>query len=468
MTFSSYDSMVYGFHHPRADSYPYDDPVDHHAVDRFTTACLVGGMSDFIRTDLSWTSGDFSTLESLAERYFAPSSDLYYMAIALFAAHMNIKSARPNPCVGCVYVRDHQIIGCGYTDAYGGLHGEVRAATTSSSQILDLRGAVAYVILEPCCHRGNRSCAHFFIASQVSRVVVGVIDPDPRVSGRGVMMMAQAGMSVQVGLLGVAASRLLQPYLYDRHRRADAKIYLAAKWAQSMNGRLAAPSGNSQWISHPSSLVYSQWLRYIYDGVMVGAQTFITDKPSLGLRHAFMIPPQSMPIKLIFDPHLRAFQHRCFQDHYEHLVMDGAMVVWIATQESFHQWQKSTEYEEHPYHQMDEVLKGRFFFKLNSKDLIGSLIDFLAFESWQHSHLSGRRIRSVMVEGGPRLHGLLLGRAVYDVLHVVTSPKWLGGEYSITPSGPLLPHGIDDPCLYGWVSSYNFDGDMLSEYARKI
>lgn len=480
MSTTPYHTVVAGGHPPPI--YPYDQDVDELSTRRFTANFLMGGLSDFIHrrmpdslqrlakdTTEPWR---FSTHPRLldefavmAGEYFAVGSDSYYMAMALMYAHLQVKAARPNPCVGCVYVKNGHVVGWGCTDPAGGRHGEVRAALHEDSlgEVRDIVGATAYVILEPCSHRPSSSCAPFMISQRVRRVVIGVIDPDSRVNGQGVAMLAAAGIQVQVGLLAVAAQRLLQPYLY--HRRSSGRVYLAAKWAQSMDGRLASATGESQWISKPGARVYSQWLRYYYDGVMVGSQTFIKDRPSLGLRHPFMIGSGSAVLKVIFDPHLTALTHPCFEDHYRHLTADGSQVLWLSTARAGEQWFAAKQtYQHHYFYKLDDV--SLFWFRLDDEAMIPSLMELIGGQAWQQAF--GARYLSLLVEGGPRLHGLLLGEGCYEMLHVITSPQWLGGPHGIHPDGTIIPHGLNqDPLPYDWVASHNFAGDVLSEYGRR-
>lgn len=465
--------------------YPYDQAVDELATQRFIANFLMGGLSDVIRRTMpdslqelakdATAAGQpwrFSThprlldeFAGIAGQYFALASDSYYMAIALMCAHLQVKAARPNPCVGCVYVKNGHIVGWGCTDPAGGRHGEVRAALVQDSlaAVRDIAGATAYVILEPCSHRPSSSCAPFMISQRVCRVVIGVIDPDPRVNGQGAAMLAAAGIKVQVGLLAVAAQRLLQPYLY--HRRSSGQVYLAAKWAQSMDGRLAAATGESQWITQWSARVYSQWLRYYYDGVMVGAQTFVKDRPSLGLRHPFMVGTSSPVLKVIFDPHLSALRHPCFESHYRYLKADGARVLWLGTAAAGRSWLAAKQaYQHHYFYELDDV--SLFWFQLDGEAIMPSLLELIGGQAWQQEF--GARHLSLLVEGGPRLHGLLLGQGCYEMLHVLTAPKWLGGPHGIYPDGAMIPHSLQqDPVPYDWVAAHNFAGDMLSEYARR-
>ncbi|MCY4380614.1 MAG: deaminase, partial [Proteobacteria bacterium] len=140
--------------------------------------------------------------QNIAQQYFPPGSDPYYMTIAILAGHQQVKSVRPNPAVGCVYVKDQQIIGWGHTEPDGGDHGEVSAAFDHRRNTFkDISGATAYVILEPCCHRGPQSCTEFLTNRHVQRVVISAEDPDIRVSGGGIKALRAAGIRVDVGLL---------------------------------------------------------------------------------------------------------------------------------------------------------------------------------------------------------------------------------------------------------------------------
>lgn len=406
--------------------------------------------------------GDASFLahgQSLVAEYFSPETDHYYMAIALLASHQQIKASRPNPCVGCVYVRDHKILGWGYTD--DGEHGEVRAAETAEGGYKDLSGATAYVTLEPCCHRGERSCTVFLTRQGVARVVIALKDPDPRVNGGGIKELRQAQIDVEVGCLALATRRVLHAYLY--HRGSGGRVVLGAKWAQSLDACLASPSGASQWISSPESLVYSQWLRYTYDAVMVGSHTFIADRPSLGLRHPFFVANSQQPLKVIFDPHLRALKHPCFAGHYQHLQQDGAGVVWLGCRDHGQRWlaKRSEGYAD--WYQLSDKNKALFLFELDSGQIISSLMELLESEFWWQQVA---KTISVLVEGGPRLHSLILAEASFHNLHIVTCPKWLGGDHRVMPKGVLIPHAISDPSSYGLVNHHAFGEDILCEYAK--
>ena len=449
----------------------------------FEESFLLGGQRDFIQTlsddspniplssevteGRSRQKNRLKQFKRLAAQFFTPDSEGYYMAIALLAAHLQMKGARPNPCVGCVYVKNHQIIGWGYTEPLGGRHGEIQAALEDPESLTfrNISGAEAYITLEPCCHRGQDSCVEFLIERGIKKVWIAIEDPDPRVSGGGISRLKEGGVEVMVGLLSVAASRLIHHYLF--HRLSRGKISWGAKWAQSLDGRLAYPSGKSQWISSPSSLVYSQWLRYTYDAVMIGSQTFITDKPSLGLRHPFAVDATRQPVKIIFDPYLRAVRHPNFMEHMEHLQKSSTQIIWLGSHQQGEKWQSE---KKDPsimkfFNNLHHDPNIRFVWELDQHHPIDSLLNLVNSQHWYE--LTGRSLISILVEGGPRLHGFLLDKGGYDFLHLMICPKWIGGPHGVQVSpSSHHPSASQVSAPYAWINTHSFAGDVLCEYSR--
>ncbi len=189
-------------------------------------------------------------------------------------------STSPNPWVGCVLVTaDGAIAGEGATAPPGGQHAEASALRAAGARA---RGATAYVTLEPCAHQGRTPpCADALVAAGVDRVVIGVLDPDARVAGRGIARLERAGVEVVVGTLATEAEELLAPYLV--HRRSG-RPFVVLKLASTLDGRLAAPDGTSRWITGPKARDDVQRLRAESDAVLVGAGTVRVDDPRLTLR----------------------------------------------------------------------------------------------------------------------------------------------------------------------------------------
>lgn len=203
------------------------------------------------------------------------------MRLAFDAAAGVRATAHPNPWVGCTIAATDGSVAVGATAPPGGPHAEVvalRAAGTAS------RGATAYVTLEPCSHHGRTPpCVDALVDSGVSRVVVAVTDPDPRVSGQGIDRLRAAGIRVDVGLGAECVERQLTPYL---HHRRTGRPYVVCKLAASMDGRTAAPDGTSQWITGPEARADAHRLRAESDAVLVGAGTVRADDPALDVRLA--------------------------------------------------------------------------------------------------------------------------------------------------------------------------------------
>jgi diaminohydroxyphosphoribosylaminopyrimidine deaminase/5-amino-6-(5-phosphoribosylamino)uracil reductase len=205
--------------------------------------------------------------------------DLAGIARALELAASVRASAHPNPWVGAVLDTGHE----GATEEPGGRHAEAAALDAAGR---DADGATLYVTLEPCvAFDGKRtpSCAQRIVDAGVARVVVGIEDPDPRVAGRGVALLREAGVDVEVGVLAAEVGRQLQPYA---HHRATGRPFVVLKLAATLDGRTAAPDGTSRWITGEAARADAHRLRAESDAVLVGAGTVRADDPSLTVRLA--------------------------------------------------------------------------------------------------------------------------------------------------------------------------------------
>lgn len=201
----------------------------------------------------------------------------------------------PNPWVGCVLETVHGGRFEGATERVGGRHAEVVALVAARAAGADTTGATAWVTLEPCSHHGRTSpCVDALIDAGVARVVVALEDADPKVAGRGLRRLRQAGVEVVVGPGAVEAGDLLAPYLV--HRRTG-RPFVVLKLAASLDGRTAAPDGTSQWITGAAARADAHGLRAESDAVLVGAGTVRTDDPSLTVRHA--PAPRGDPIRVV-------------------------------------------------------------------------------------------------------------------------------------------------------------------------
>ncbi|MBI1194363.1 MAG: bifunctional diaminohydroxyphosphoribosylaminopyrimidine deaminase/5-amino-6-(5-phosphoribosylamino)uracil reductase RibD, partial [Gammaproteobacteria bacterium] len=224
------------------------------------------------------------------------------MSRALELARKGQCSTDPNPRVGCVLVKNGHIIGEGWHRVAGGPHAEVFALREAGDES---RGATAYVTLEPCCHHGRTPpCSDALIEAGVRRVVVGAEDPDPRVAGRGIAALIDAGIEVRSGVL-TAESEALNPGFISRQRRG--RPYVRCKMGMTLDGRIATASGESQWITSEAARRDVHRLRARSSAIMTGIGTVIVDDPSLTVRLAPEDLPETLtdPLRIVLDSGLR-------------------------------------------------------------------------------------------------------------------------------------------------------------------
>lgn len=219
------------------------------------------------------------------------SDDVRWMRRAIAISKRGFTA--PNPHVGCVIVRDGVVLGEGFHDLAGGPHAEVAAIRNAK---VDLNGATAYVTLEPCNHTGRTGpCAQALLAAGIARVVVAVADPNPRAAG-GAETLREAGVEVLVGLLAEEAAGANEQFLFaHRHRRP----MITAKAAISLDGRIALPNGQSQWITGEAARRDGHRLRAQCGAVLVGRGTVVADDPRLTVRLNRRV---NQPARIVLDP----------------------------------------------------------------------------------------------------------------------------------------------------------------------
>ena len=206
-------------------------------------------------------------------------SDQAWMAQALALAALGEGTTSPNPLVGCVIVNDGALVGRGFHRAAGEPHAEALALEEAGARA---RGATLYVNLEPCAHHGRTApCSAAIVRAGIGRVVAAIVDPNPLVDGRGLLALRVAGIAVTDGVLASEARALNAPFL-STHQRG--RPWVTLKAAQSLDGRIAAASGHSAWVTGDASRRYAHRLRLRHDAVCVGAGTVRRDDPSLTVR----------------------------------------------------------------------------------------------------------------------------------------------------------------------------------------
>jgi len=224
------------------------------------------------------------------------------MQKALALAALGQYTARPNPCVGAVIVRENQIVGEGHHAYYGGEHAEVVALKQAGKHA---QGATCYVTLEPCAHQGKTPpCTNALIEAGIQRVVVASQDPNPLVRGKGIAALRAAGIEVDIGLLAISAQQLNRAFMY---RMKHEKPYVIMKSAMSLDGRTAMEDGTSKWITGAHARERVQHLRAQSDAIVTGAGTVLADNPSMNVRLESIIAKHrfKQPKRIVLDTHAK-------------------------------------------------------------------------------------------------------------------------------------------------------------------
>lgn len=328
------------------------------------------------------------------------NADAQHMTRALELAARGEGHVEPNPMVGCVIVRDGVCIGEGWHQRFGGPHAEVEALRSVEGSTA---GATMYVTLEPCCHTGKTPpCTEAIIAAGIERVVVAQVDPFPSVVGQGIQKLRDHGMHVEVGLLESEAQQLNAPF---RKLVLQHTPWVIAKWAMTLDGKLASRTGHSQWISNAASRQRVHDLRRRVDAIMVGRGTTQADDPLLTAR-----PPGHRQVtRIVLDSTARLSpDSRLVKSCREQPVL-VAISPAAASQRRI---------------RLEEM--GCELFLTPGRTPAERLVGLLA-------ELGKRRMTNVLVEGGGELLGGLWDLDLIDEVHVFVAPKLVGGREAISP-----------------------------------
>ena len=336
---------------------------------------------------------------------FAAPEDVMRRAIEL--ARLGAGHVEPNPQVGAVIVDDRlQLVAEGFHERYGAAHAEVAAIAAAGE---GARGATLYVTLEPCCHMGKTPpCTEAVIAAGLKKVVVGAQDPFPQVAGRGLARLREAGLTVEVGLLEMEVRGLIAPF---RKLVETGLPWVHAKWAMTLDGRIASRTGASKWISNAASRAVVHSLRGRMDAIVIGRGTALADDPLLTARPA----GPRVAARVVFDS--RAQLHPDSQ-----LVRTaGAAPVIVAAGP-----QAPSERIRALRERGVEVLEMD-----PDRCTIGGHPAARAVVE----ELGRRRFTNILVEGGAELLGAFFDSRLVDEVHIFVSSKLLGGALAKSPIG---------------------------------
>jgi diaminohydroxyphosphoribosylaminopyrimidine deaminase / 5-amino-6-(5-phosphoribosylamino)uracil reductase len=339
-------------------------------------------------------------------------NDQHWMRQALELAMLGQGYVEPNPMVGCVIVRDGMCIGKGYHRKFGEPHAEINAIKDANR---DLTGATAFVTLEPCCHYGKTPpCVSALIAAGIERAVIATKDPNPLVAGGGIETLQSAGIRVQLGLMEREANALNAPFV---KRMVKQLPWVIAKWAMSLDGKIATRSGHSQWISNAESRAEVHRLRGRVDGIMVGIETAIADDPRLTARPG----GARVAARIVLDSCLR-----------------------LPVESQLAQTARNTPVLLFAGPSADDQ-KARVLEQLGCEIIRSQLEDRQMRLQEALRMLSSKwNFTNLLVEGGSQVLGGLFESHMVDQCEVFIGPKIIGGQSAPSPIAGLGNNRLDD------------------------
>lgn len=352
-----------------------------------------------------------------------------HMARAIELARRGEGMVEPNPMVGCVIVRQRQVVGEGWHQRFGGAHAEVEALNSAGESA---RGATMFVTLEPCCHQGKTPpCADAIVKAGVSRVVVAQRDPFPQVDGGGIRVLQEAGIEIEVGVCAEQARELNAPYL---KLVETGKPWVIAKWAMSLDGKLATRTGDSQWISNAASRAVVHKIRGRVDAIMVGSGTVRADDPLLTARPA--------------GPRVAT---RIVLDSAASLPVDSRLVRTIAAAPVL-----VVATSDAPAENVKRLNDcGCEVLVCDGSTAAERLLTLL-------TELGRRRMTNVLIEGGATCLGAFHDADAIDEVHVFVAPKIIGGAKAPSPLGGSGSEWIASAKPLSGLTITELDGDIYA------
>ncbi len=349
-------------------------------------------------------------------------SDLFFMQRALNLAGRALGRTSPNPAVGAVLVRDGQVVGEGYTQPPGGPHAEVMALQQAGELA---RGATLYVTLEPCCHQGRTPpCCQALMAAGVAVVHMAMLDPNPQVNGAGRRILEEAGIHTVLGEVREEARSLNEAFFTWI---TEGRPFVTAKWAMTLDGKMAAASGDARWITGPVARERVHGLRDIVDAVVVGVGTVLADDPQLTARPEHCSGRASRgngrPLRVVVDSRGHTpLSARVLGPDLAH----GTLLA--VTEQASQEWRQQV------------LATGAEVAVLPEREGRVSLEALLSL-------LGKRELINVLVEAGPTLLGAFLAAGLVDKVWGFVAPKLVGGPIAPAASWPGMPKMADALCL---------------------
>ena len=366
-------------------------------------------------------------------------SDQHWMQVALELAKRGQGYVEPNPMVGCVVVRQGELIASGFHQRFGGPHAEVNALDGLDAQTVS--ESTIYVTLEPCAHYGKTPpCVELLLKKPPARVVIAMEDPFEQVAGLGIGKLKQAGIDVTVGVLGDQARELNAPYL----KRLSSRLpWVIAKWAMTLDGAIATSTGDSKWISNELSRQQVHRLRSRVDAILVGSSTVLADDPMLTARLGAGESVARKAIRVVLDRRFRIGSS-------SQLVRTARQTpVWVVVDPRVLRSmpQKRSEFEE----------SGVEFLELD----VQSAVDVSQAELTQVlCAIASRGGTNVLVEGGAGVLGSFFDAKLVDQVECYIAPRVIGGQDARRAVAGFGVESIARGCEFKSIRWDAIDGDL--------
>lgn len=366
------------------------------------------------------------------------------MSLAIKEAYHGAFRASPNPLVGCVVLDfQNRFLAKGFHEFCGGPHAEVNALKSLSEK--DLVGAHIFVTLEPCAHDGRTpSCAKMLAKLPIAKVTYGLRDPNPLVAGKGDAILQEAGKKVDI----YSASSLMEDLTLSLEELAEnfllnfrnKEVFVALKWAQSLDGKMALTNGHSQWITNSLSREYAHYLRAIYDATLVGANTIIQDDPKLNIRLQGIHKQNQI---IIFDPSARILKR---QEQFQFSkIHEPENIIFLIDPKLV---EKETL----------ESAKNKMIFLEKEKNVYDlALLNKKLYEA---------NVRSILVEGGPKTLQYFLQQKQWHRVYAFIAPMILGQGLSY--SSEISLDSMNEKLLLHHSKSMSLQNDILVTGKREV
>ena len=342
-------------------------------------------------------------------------NDDLWLHHALLQAELALPISAPNPAVGCVIVRDGELLGQGHTQEVGGPHAEVMALRDAQARGHSVRGATAYVTLEPCAHHGRTPpCADALVREGLARVVIACADPNPLVSGQGAARLRDAGIEVlQLAPEHPAALQAREILIGFLSRMVRQRPWVRLKVAASLDGRTALENGASQWITGPAAREDGQHWRARASAVLTGIGTVLDDNPRLDVRS---LPTPRQPLRVVLDSRWRTPSDAALFS-----AEGGVLVVGLAPLDAPSQARQVALSEAGAH-----ILTAPSQREADRIDI-----------AWLLPELARRGVNELHVEAGATLNGHLIDGDWVDEILVYLAPKLLGPGRALAALSPL-------------------------------